>query len=49
MHGMFLWLCFDSEQAALQMKVEAEHQRKAEASRVSRMITDKYLKETIKR
>lgn len=46
---MFLWLSFDSEQAALQMKMEAEHQRRAEASRVSRIINDKYLKETIKR
>ncbi|XP_056897121.1 cilia- and flagella-associated protein 74 isoform X5 [Takifugu flavidus] len=38
-----------NEQAAEKMKMEAEHQRKAEASRLSHMITDKYLKETIKR
>lgn len=46
---MFRLLSFDSEQAAEKMKMEAEHQRKAEASRLSHMITDKYLKETIKR
>lgn len=46
---MFVLLSFDSQQAALKMKMEAEHQRKVQASQISHMITDKYLKETIKR